>query len=99
MQNYQDIIKNKADLLIKDFLAHHQAENFKNFKGYAGAELVYKWFENNTNHPHALYTFEQESLNRDMSLDNTCVFAKYLANKMARLVATNEMITESNNQD
>lgn len=61
--------------------------------GFSAAEEVFNHFKN-TSHPHAKYTFDQESNDRDMSLDNTNAFAKKLARKMAWLVANNEVLKE-----
>lgn len=85
---HQEIVENKIVNQMQEIMPY-----IKNKTGYEAGEIVYEYFCN-TKHPHPTYTFEQEALNRDMSLDTTNYFAKELARKMAYLVAENEMLVE-----
>lgn len=80
VENISEPLQEKAISLIKDET------------GYEAGMVVYKFFAEKTNHPHAKYTFDQMAMERDMSEDNTVSFAKSVAEKLAWRVAENEVL-------
>ncbi|MHA2938778.1 hypothetical protein ACXJY6_10865 [Vibrio sp. RC27] len=68
----------------------------KGLTGLDRAEAIYHYFEGNTTHPHAWYTYQQEMLNRRSDHK----FPIDLMKKMAISVAENEWLLHNsqNNQ-
>ena len=68
----------------------------KGLTGLERAEVIYRYFDHETEHPHAWYTYQQEMLNRYSDHQ----FAIDLMQKMAMLTAENdwlELDRQSNN--
>lgn len=93
MTLHEEINKVECELALKCFENFTPAELI----GCEGGRRIAKWFRDNTDHPHVNYTFRELAHHRNTKYDTTAYFAIGVFEKMAWLVAENQVCcTEEN---